>query len=57
MENDQRTAAIRRAFNNFKAKMSEIQKRQLFLLDKIDKIVSGEKANKIREKINRNQNI
>ena len=57
MENDSKTEAIRRAFVNFKTKMSDIQRRQLLLLGKIDGIISREKADKIREKISHNKNI
>ncbi len=49
-----RSEKIKKAFLIFKAKMSDIGKRQLILLDKIDKIVSKEKADKIRENIKKN---
>lgn len=49
-----RSEKIKKAFLTFKTKMSDIGKRQLILLDKIDKIVSKEKADKIRENIKNN---
>lgn len=46
--------AIKRAFATFKEKMTQIRKSQLVLLDKIDRVISREQADKIRAKINNN---
>jgi hypothetical protein len=54
MENKEKIEKIKNAFAIFMEKMSDIRKRQLVLFDKIDKAVSKEKADEIREKINNN---
>jgi esterase/lipase len=49
---EERENNIKQAFLRFKNKMSEIKKRQLVLFGKADKIVTEEKAQEIRKKIN-----
>lgn len=51
MEEEEKENNIKQAFIEFKNKMSNIQKRQMFLFNKVDKIVSDEKAKEIRKNI------
>lgn len=48
---EERENEIKQAFICFKNKMSEIKKRQLFLFNKVDNIVTEEKSQKLRETI------
>lgn len=52
METNKNQEAFLQAFAKFKMKMSLIRKKQLSLFAKIDKTISEEKSQKIREKIN-----
>ena len=52
MTEEEKIEIIRKAYETFKDKMTDIRKRQLSLFDRIDKISSKEKADKLRDKIN-----
>jgi|GEM_PF-2307988 hypothetical protein len=52
MTEEEKLEIIKKAFLSFKEKMTDVRKRQLALFDKIDRISSREKADKIRSKIN-----
>lgn len=52
MTEEEKIEILKKAFMTFKDKMSDIRRRQLSLFDKIDKISSREKADKLRNKIN-----
>lgn len=52
MTEDEKMEMIKNAYISFKDKMSDVRRRQLVLFDKIDKVSSKEKADKIRAMIN-----
>ncbi len=52
MTEEEKIEMIKNAYVSFKDKMSDVRRRQLALFDKIDRVSSKEKADKIREKIN-----
>lgn len=51
MSEEEKIEIITKAFAAFKEKMAAIRKRQLALFDKVDRISSQEKADKLRTKI------
>lgn len=52
MTEEEKIEMIKNAFISFKDKMADVRRRQVTLFDKIDKVSSKEKADKLREKIN-----
>jgi hypothetical protein len=52
MTEDEKIDMVKNAFVSFKDKMADVRRKQVTLFDKIDRISSKEKADKIRAKIN-----
>lgn len=53
MDNKEKIQKIASALADLMRRMFAIRQKQLLLFDKIDKIVSGERVNEIRKKINK----
>jgi len=54
MNNEDKIKIVRQAFEVFREKIVAIKKKQLALFDRIDKVISKEKADEVRNKINNN---
>lgn len=52
MSEEEKIEIISKALAAFKEKMADIRRRQLALFDKVDRIASREKADKLRDMIN-----